>query len=217
MAKAPKTERPLLVPQESVTNFNEAEFISQSLGGDTRAYSAIVEFYQERAIRIAYSFLGNWEDARDSAQEAFISAFRNLKNFKAESRFYTWFYRILANECKDFLRKKKVRGFISIWTGIKAQTGEEPPETKIAGNNPDALKALENKELGEKIYLAIRKLPFQQQSAFSLRYLEGLSMEEIADHMNLSVGAVKAHLWQAGRKVREILKKTMNVEIGGGL
>ncbi len=204
---------------ETAISFNETEFLSRSRSGDTRAFSAVVEFYQERAIRIAYSFLGNWEDARDSAQEAFIKAFKNLGSFKAESRFYTWFYRILANECKDHLRKKKVRGFISLWAGRASgsETEEESPEAKVAAKESDASKQLENKELGEKIFWVIRKLPFQQQNAFSLRYLEGLSMEEIADHMSLSVGAVKAHLWQAGRKVREILKKTMTTEIEGGL
>ncbi len=205
--------------RDPAISFNEAEFLSRSRSGDTQVFSAVVEFYQERAIRIAYSFLGNWEDARDSAQEAFIKAFKNLGSFKAESRFYTWFYRILANECKDFLRKKKIRGFISLWTGRVSggKTEEESPEVKVAAKGSDALKQLEDKELGEKIFSVIRKLPFQQQNVFSLRYLEGLSMEEIANQMSLSVGAVKAHLWQAGQKVREILKKTMNVEIEGGL
>lgn len=196
-------------PSFNAPSFDEAELVSQSLRGSLKAFSAIVEFYQERTIRLAYSFVGNWEDARDLAQEAFIKAYENLKRFKAESRFYTWFYRILTNCCKDFLRKKKVRGFISLWSARPAEeTSEESPEARFAGSTPTALEALQHKELGAKIHLAIQKLPFRQRSAFSLRYLEGLSLEEIADSMNLSTGAVKAHLWQAGRKVRK--------EIGGG-
>ena len=190
--------------QETVINFNETELVSQSLGGSLKAFSAIVEFYQERTIRLAYSFVGNWEDARDLAQEAFIKAYENLKSYKAESRFYTWLYRILVNKCKDFLRKKKVRGFISLWSaGPEEDESEESPEARVADSAPTALEELQRKELGERIHGVIQKLPFQQRSVFSLRYLEGLSLGEIAETMTLSTGAVKAHLWQAGQKFRK--------------
>src|SRR3989338_5838939 len=86
-ARIGRPEKDPLVLQETAINFNEAELISRSLGGDTLAYSAIVEFYQARAIRTAYAVIGHWEDARDMAQEAFIKAYDNLKSFKAESRF----------------------------------------------------------------------------------------------------------------------------------
>jgi RNA polymerase sigma-70 factor, ECF subfamily len=70
---------------------NEAWLISQAQNGDTSSFSALVELYQDRAIRTAYAFLGNVEDAKDCAQEAFIKAYGNLLYFKSESRFYTWF------------------------------------------------------------------------------------------------------------------------------
>lgn len=186
---------------QTAVELNERELISQSLGGSLKAFSAIVEFYQERAVRLAYSFVGNWEDARDLAQEAFIKAYENLGSFKAESRFYTWLYRILANGCKDFLRKKKVRGFLSLW--------EELPETPTS--SPDPKASLRDKELGEKIHSAIQRLPFGQRTAFSLRYVDGLALEDIAESMELTVGAVKAHLWQAGQKVRKELGGNPNV------
>ena len=193
--------------RESVTNFNETELISRSLGGDTLAYSAIVELYEARAIRIAYSLVGHWEDARDLAQEAFIKAYDNLRNFKAESRFYTWFYRILVNICGDFLRKKKIRGFISLWTSRPTDEENEnsSPLDQAANPGPTALQELKNKELGSQIFAAIHALPFQQRGVFSLRYLEGFTLEEISEQMNLSLGAVKAHLWQAGQKVKRSL------------
>jgi len=206
-ASTDQAEKDPLVLQESVTSLNETQLISRSLGGDTLAYSAIVEFYQARAIRTAYALVGHWEDARDLAQEAFIKAYNNLKDFKAESRFYTWFYRILFNTCGDFLRKKKIRGFISLWVPRHAEEENEnsSPLDQAADTGPTAFKELENKELGGQIFAAIQRLPFQQRSVFSLRYLEGSTLEEISRQMNLSLGAVKAHLWQAGQKVRKIL------------
>ena len=193
--------------QETAINFNEAELISRSLGGDTLAYSAIVEFYQARAIRTAYAVIGHWEDARDMAQEAFIKAYDNLKSFKAESRFYTWFYRILVNTCGDFLRKKKIHGFISLWVPRHEEVDEEAssPLALASDEAPTAFEGLRNKELGGQILEAIRALPGQQRNAFSLRYLEGFTLDEISTQMNLSLGAVKAHVWQAGQKVRKVL------------
>ena len=183
---------------------NENELIQQARSGDIKSFSALVEIYQERAVHIAYSFLGNFEDARDIAQEAFVKVYESLQSFKAESKFYTWFYRILVNACKDFLRKKKVRQHLSFW--FKRDGNEEgDPLMNVAGNAKNASEELMDRELGDEIYRALEKLPLQQRSAFSLRYLDGLSIEEIAESMSLSTGAVKANLWQAGQKMRKFL------------
>ena len=182
----------------------ECTLIQEAQSGNLNSFSALVEIYQERAVHIAYSFLGNYEDARDIAQEAFMKTYESLQSFKAESRFYTWFYRILVNTCKDFLRKKKVRQHLSFWFHRDGDD-QEDPLMNIAGHAKNALENLANQELGNEIVKAIEKLPFQQRSTFSLRYLEGLSMEEIATTMGLSVGAVKANLWQAGQKMRKVL------------
>ena len=138
------------------------------------------------------------------AQEAFVKGYESIQSFKAESRFYTWFYRILANTCKDFLRKKKVRQHLSFWFH---RDGDDPedPWVNVAGRTKNALENLENQELGDAIVKAMEKLPLQQRSTFSLRYLEGLSLEEIAATMGLSLGAVKANLWQAGQKMQKVL------------
>ena len=146
------------------------------------------------------------------AQEAFVKAYENLKNFKAESRFYTWFYRILMNTCNDFLRKKKVRQHLSFWFHRNGDS-EDDPLMNIAGNTRSASENLVDQELGDEIYKALEKLPLQQRSAFSLRYLEGMSLADIAESMGLSVGAVKANLWQAGQKMQKFLGGFM--PIGG--
>ncbi len=195
-----------------VTISNEEVLIDQARGGDTRAFSALVGMYQERAVRTAYSFVGNFEDARDIAQEAFVKAYENLDKFKEESRFYTWFYRILANACKDHLRKKNVRKHLSFWTG-RIDDDEPDPALNLPSTAKNAPEELINRELGEHIYKAMDKLPFQQRHAFVLRYLEGLSLEEIAEKMGLSLGAVKATLWQAGQKMKKSLGYLMQEEI----
>ena len=182
----------------------ELLLIEKARSGDIKSFSALVMLYQERAVHIAYSFLGNYEDARDIAQEAFMKTYESLKNFKAESRFYTWFYRILVNACKDFLRKKNVRQHLSFWFRRDGDS-EDDPLMNIAGDTSSAAENLMDQELGDEIYKALEKLPLRQRSAFSLRYLEGMSLEATAESMGLSVGAVKANLWHAGQKMQKFL------------
>jgi RNA polymerase sigma-70 factor (ECF subfamily) len=188
-------------------DLNEHELIVKAQNGDVRAFSELVETYQERAIRIAESFVGNLEDARDLAQEAFVKSYESLPMFKVESKFYTWFYRILANTCKDFMRKKKTRKSILGWiVQDKDDESEENVYDRVVDRAPTAPQELASRELGDRIRQKMDELPFQQRTAFALRYLDGLSLEEIAQSMSLSVGAVKAHLWQAGQKMKKSLE-----------
>ncbi len=194
----------------------EQWLVQRARDGDTDSFSQLVLIYQERAVHIAHSFLGNFEDARDAAQEAFVKCYQNLSSFKEESRFYTWFYRILVNTCKDFLRKKKVRKNIFFWIDRDAAAEHETdPVTNVVEQRKNARQGLMDEELGVQIQKALERLPFQQRSAFSLRYLEGLSLEEIAESMHLSVGTVKATLWQAGQKMRNFLGVYLECKEGG--
>ena len=177
------------------TAADERVLIQKARGGDAQAFSALVRSYQEDAIHLAYSFLRNWEDARDVAQEAFVKAYQGLGGFRHESQFSTWLYRIVMNLCKDFLRRKKTR------------PADEPLDInlEVMAKGPDPRRSLMNQEMGAALQEAIRELPFRQQSVFVLRYLEGLPLEEIAKTAGISVGAVKAHLWQACEKMKKRL------------
>lgn len=188
-----------------VNKTEEYALIDKARGGDTSSFSALVELHQERAIHTANSFLGNFEDARDIAQEAFVKAYENLDSFKSESRFYTWFYRILLNQCKDFLRKKKVRRAFSFFFAT-AQDEDLDPMANVPDSAKNPGQMMADRELGSALNEALEKLPFRQKSVFVLRYLEGLSLEDISESLGVTVGAVKAHLWQAGKKMRAYLK-----------
>ena len=186
-------------------NLKEAAFIEEARGGNASSFSALVELYQERAIHTANSFVGNLEDARDIAQEAFVKAYENLSRFSGQSRFYTWFYRILVNTCKDFLRKKKLRQTFSFWFSREEEEGLDPM-SNIPDPSRNASDDLLNRELGGAIQGALETLPARQKSVFILRYLEGMSLNEISETLSISLGAVKANLWQAGQKMRAMLK-----------
>ena len=183
---------------------NEQVLVDEARGGNTGSFSALVERYQERAIHAAYSMVGNLEDARDIAQEAFVKAYGSLAGFKAESKFYTWFYRILVNQCKDFLRKKKLRQTFSFWFSEEEEDTMDPV-AMIPDKSKDASETLLNRELGSQVEEAMETLPFRQKTVFVLRYLEGLGLSDIAETLHITVGAVKANLWQASQKMRTIL------------
>ncbi len=181
---------------------SEEKFIREARRGHVPSFSALVAAYQEKMIHVAYSFLGNWEDARDAAQEAFVKAYQGLHSFGQKSRFSTWLYRIVVNQCKDELRKKRIR----------ATEGEntDPLESEAAAT--DVRQEVINRELEVEIHRSLDELPFQQRSVFVLRYFEGLKLEEIGESLNVSTGAVKAHLWQAHQKMRQILSRHLSAE-----
>ena len=106
------------------------------------------------------------------------------------------------NVCRDFLRRKKFRVFVSFWSDSdQTQAVVETLESK----DKNAREVFKDKELGVLIGEAIQKLPLRQKSVFSLRYLDAMSLEEVAEATGLTVGAVKAHLWQACQKMRKYL------------
>ena len=188
---------------------NEEILIQKAKQGNLQAFSLLIKMHQERAARTAYSFVGNREDAYDIAQEAFVKAYEALSKFKGGSKFSTWLYRIIANVSKDFLRKKNVRAHLWINPGRSEEDSMPDAVTSAPSPAPDALYTLMSQELGVAIQQAMEELPFQQKSVFALRYLEGLSLDEIAEALELTTGAVKAHLWQAGQKMKKSMSAFM--------
>ena len=99
----------MTVPVDEAANSDL--LIARARQGEMPAFSKLVELHEEKTIHTAYAFLGNMEDARDAAQESFVKAYQSLKSFKGQSKFSTWLIRIVINQCKDALRKRKTHGF----------------------------------------------------------------------------------------------------------
>lgn len=190
----------------------EVDLARRAREGDVQAFGALVALYQERSIRLAYSLLGNWEDSRDAAQEAFVKAYQALKTFKAESLFSTWFYRILVNHCRDFQRRKKVRSHLSQDVNAFADEDEPSLENRIPSVSPGPLSRALDRELEARIREDLKTLPERQRTVFSLRYFDGMTLHEIAETLMITEGAVKANLWQAGEKMKSRLSEYLEVK-----
>lgn len=198
-----------MVPAEN--RQQESELAVRAREGDVQSFGALVTLYQERSIRLAYSLLGDWEDSRDAAQEAFVKAYQALKSFKSESLFSTWFYRILVNHCRDFQRKKKVRRHLSEEVSGRGEEMENSPEERIPSSSPNPLSRALDRELEGRIREDLNSLPERQRMVFALRYFEGMTLYDISQTLAITEGAVKANLWQAGEKMKSRLSEYLEV------
>ena len=178
---------------------SDAELVSEAQQGREQAFSELMGRYKERAIRMAYTQVGNYEDAKDVSQEAFVKTFRALGRFESKAKFSTWFYRILMNAANDFLRKRRLKNFL-VWK--KNETMETFFEN-VADTRSSPDESLQSRELGERMSRAVQKLPEKQRWIFTLRFLENLTLEQIAETTGLALGTVKASLHFAIQKFKK--------------
>jgi len=191
-----------MVRQENKVEHEQA-LIKKAQEGDENAFRGIFNAYKERAVRMAYSVTGNLVDAQDIAQDALIRIYKNINTFKEECKFSTWFYRIVVNLCRDFLRKKgRNRIMLNPQEDIE-KGGFEFPDKK----NPSPQKALINKELGMKIDLAVAGLPQMQQIVFILKYKQQMKISEVSSVLGIAESTVKVHLFRAVGALKKKLIK----------
>jgi len=187
-----------------VRELDDADLVKRAQGGDTRAFDELVRRYRDKVYRLSYKILRHEEDAAEALQDAFLSAFRGLKNFKAESTFSTWLYRIATNASLMKYRRRR-DGHVSL---EQSQSGDSPGEPmQIPDWSQQPLNELLNSETHEVMEEGVEKLPEELRTVFVLRDVEGLSNAEVAEVLNLSVAAVKSRLHRARIALRDRLNR----------
>lgn len=176
---------------------SDNELVAEFKLGEQDAFNELVRRYRQNVYWIARRYLGTHEDADDVVQDVFVKVFRSLKDFRGESAFFTWLYRISINLSINAQRKSKLRTFFRL---------EDAPPAEAPAEYDPAQQA-ENSELNQAIEHAIGRLPEKQRAVFILRYHEGLPYEEIAKTLNRSVGGMKANYFHALRKIQNSLRK----------
>lgn len=187
-----------------MTREEESAIIAKVLDGDADAFEPLVVAHQSFVYNIALKMLSNPDDAFDISQEAFIKAYRSLKDFKGESSFSSWLYRITANMCLDFMRRNKKRKSASI---VYLDDADELKELELPDTRFDPVTELERKELRGAINDALNLLPEDQRSILLLRELNGMSYAEISEALKLEQGTVKSRLSRARARLAKILKE----------
>ncbi len=172
--------------------------------GDRRAFDELVRRYQDKVYRLALRILRNEDDAAETLQEAFLSAYRGIKNFKAESTFSTWLYRVATNAALMRYRRRR-EGHVSL---EQSQTpGDDVEPLTIPDWSTMPLSELLDRETREVMEEGIDKLPEELRTVFVLRDVEGMSNAEVAEVLDLSVPAVKSRLHRARLALRDRLNR----------
>ena len=192
---------------------SDPEVIDAVLRGEIGRYGELVERYQRPCWQLAYGLVGNLEDAKDLAQNGFVKAYRNLARFRSEAEFSTWLYRIIVNECKDFLRCKSRQPALLPLHSANSED-HDPILFDVADPAGDPCDFFQARELAQRISRAIRELPMKQKTAFLLHHLQGLTLGELAQAMGCRIGTVKSHLFRATEAIR--LKVEPYIKTGAG-
>jgi len=183
----------------------DVALVERVRSGDEQAYDKLVRKYERQVFRIAQHITQNREDAEDAMQDAFLKAYEKLDQFQGNSKFYTWLVRIAVNESLMRLRKRRTGKMVSIDEDIATDEGSVPRD--LADWAPDPEQNYGQAELNQILRKTIQGLPQGFRIVFVLRDVEGLSTEETADTLGLSIPAVKSRLLRARLQLRERLSR----------
>lgn len=189
---------------------DDYELVTLSKLGDVDAFEELVRKHQKKMLNIAYRMLGNYEEACEIVQDAFLSAYKNIKGFQGISRFSTWLYAIVMNLSKNRLKQIHVRSrfeLFSINNPVATDTGTLAIEP--SSHNPTALELLEKKDVQKGIQECINRLNEEFRSVLVLRDIQGFSYGEISDMLGIASGTVKSRLFRARDAMKTCLKKTL--------
>ena len=183
----------------------ELSLVQAAKKGDVGAFGELVKRYDRNVFRIALHITQNREDAEDVVQDAFLKAYENLEQFQGQSKFYTWLVRIAVNEALMKLRRRRPERMVSL--DQEVQTEEDSMPREVADWSPNPEQLYNQAELRDILDKTIHGLPPSFRTVFVLRDVEGLSTEETAQALELSVPAVKSRLLRARLQLRERLNR----------
>lgn len=199
-------------PNDLPVNANrelDQALVERAQAGDKKAFGLLVEKYHRKLGRLLSRMLRDQNEVEDVVQESFIKAYRALHNFRGDSAFYTWLYRITVNTAKNYLvslgRKPQVLQDVEIEDVENFESGSEmrsmeTPETALA-----------TKQIAQTVNDAVQALPEDLRTAITLRELEGLSYEEIADIMQCPIGTVRSRIFRARETISAKLRPLLDV------
>ncbi|WP_180682424.1 RNA polymerase sigma factor RpoE [Tepidicella baoligensis] len=198
----------------------DADFllVQRTLAGDQRAFEMLVMKYQRRVERLVGRMVRDGDLVQDIAQETFIRAYRALGQFRGEAQFYTWLYRIAVNTAKKQLMELK-RDPVVLMSALKSSEDDETSGVEHELNaqvadaeTPEAVLA--SKEIAEAVNAAMEALPKELGQAITLREIEGLSYEEIAQALDCPIGTVRSRIFRAREAISARIKPLLERQTG---
>jgi RNA polymerase sigma-70 factor, ECF subfamily len=196
--------------KRAATEDDDLKYVVLCREGDTEAFAELVERHQKKMLNIAYRMLGDYDEACDIVQEAFLAAYKSINKFKAEARFSTWFYRIVVNCTKNRLKQRKNRAqheVASLDESGERQNGCTACLSAASTGNPAEL--LEQRECEEHVQKCITALDVEYREVLVMRDIQGFSYEEIRDILKIPDGTVKSRLSRARVALKDCLIKVI--------
>lgn len=202
---------------EENPGLEDARWVAEVLQGRQAGFEKLVRKYQRQALVVSYRLLGNHDDARDIAQDAFLKAYRSLDTLERPAAFGGWLMRIVTNLSLNYRRGRRLRMAQPIEGAMADQLGSpHAADRPMRGHGSDSLaqsgspeRAVEGRELGDALQAALNQLPEKQRQALILFTMQEMPQKEVAETLGCSVEAVKWHVFQGRKKLRELLKDTM--------
>lgn len=180
---------------------DENAIIVRCLAGERQAYAVLVERYKDLVHDLVYRMVGDSDEAEDISQEAFIQAYRSLREFRRESRFSTWLCRIALNRSKDTLRRRGRE------VGLPASRDGEPYVPDVVDERETPPVALERREREELVHRTLARLPVRYREVVVLRHIEGLEYREIGAILGIPAGAARVRTFRGREMLRRLLER----------
>jgi len=183
----------------------DSELIDRYLAGKEEAFNRLVLRHQRRAVNVAYRFLGNYEDACDVAQEAFVRVYKSLRRFKRDCSFKTWLYKVVLNLCRNKYRWKMRRGeFGKISIDCHGNDDCQQP-MQIPDDTLSVATEMRRKEIQSRIRESLARLPRNYREILVLRHMEDLSYSDMSKLLGCAEGTIKSRLHRARAEIRKLL------------
>lgn len=205
------------VDHREVVPASDGQLVAQVLDGQREAFDELIRKYQRQAVAVSYRLLGNTNDALEVSQDAFLKAFRSLSTLQKPEAFGGWLMRIVSNLSLNFRRGRKTRSALPL-DDLLGPSSSEQSDTQTAGGSEwmaranDPSQAMESAELGQRLQAALMQLPEKQRQAIVMFTIDEMPQKEVAEALKCSVEAVKWHVFQGRKKLREILKEHLQEE-----
>jgi RNA polymerase sigma-70 factor, ECF subfamily len=189
---------------------DEAALVSQAMAGNMAAVEKLLLKYQDRIYNTVLKLCGNEADAVELAQDSFVKAIQSLKDFRAESSFYTWLFRIAVNHTLNFCQKNRKVSFESLQTELDEESGSQLKDYLIDGKSAEPSELAAKKEINGLILKSLEKLDPQQRAVIVLRDIEQMSYAEIAHTLDMEIGTVKSRIARGRKNLRDIVEAAIS-------
>jgi RNA polymerase sigma-70 factor (ECF subfamily) len=208
---APSTGSDDIAQPQTAQVESDGQVVMNALAGDRLAFDELIRRYQRQAVAVSFRLLSNTQDALEVTQDAFLKAYRSLSTLQKPEAFGGWFLRIVSNLSLNYRRSRKNRRQLPMDDLLGGNDSGQPESggSEWMARSGDPARDLEGRELGEKLQAALKQLPEKQRQAILMFTVDELPQKDVAAALNCSVEAIKWHVFQGRKKLRELLKDDM--------